>query len=142
MISLYAIVVAIVLGATSLHDELERKTIFPILTRRLRRHEYLVGKYFGAIATLGVFVAIDGGAVLGLLALEGGDAGASVGGAALALLALLAVLLFKLRGARVYALLPWSAVFFLTMALLCGHVPDERRMVFASAVLTLSEVAM
>src|SRR5579862_5852288 len=44
-ISLYSIVVAIVIGATSLHDELERKTIFPILTRRLRRHEYLLGKY-------------------------------------------------------------------------------------------------
>src|SRR5579871_6446403 len=86
-ISLYAIVVAIVLGATSLHDELERKTIFPILTRRLRRHEYLVGKYLGALATLGVFVAIDGGAVLGLLALQGEDTGAPVATAVIVLAA-------------------------------------------------------
>ncbi len=72
-ISLYAVLVAIVLGATSLHNELERKTLFPILTRRLRRHEYLVGKYLGALATLGVFVAIDGGAVLAVLAIRGGE---------------------------------------------------------------------
>jgi Cu-processing system permease protein len=141
-ISLYAILVAIVLGATSLHDELERKTIFPILTRRLRRHEYLVGKYFGALATLGVFVAIDGGAVLALLALEGGNAGTLVAAATLGLLALLGVLLYRLKRARVYTLLPWSLAFFVTMAFLCVHVPDERRMVIASALLTLSEVAI
>src|SRR5215510_8853343 len=50
--SLYAILVAIVLGATSLYRELELKTVFPILTRRLRRHEYLLGKYLGTLAVL------------------------------------------------------------------------------------------
>jgi Cu-processing system permease protein len=141
-ISLYAVFVAIVLGATSLHDELERKTIFPILTRRLRRHEYLVGKYLGALATLAVFVAIDGGAVLALLGVEGEGAAKSIAVAVPALLAVLGLLLWRLRLTRVYVLLPWSAVFFVTMALLCSHVPDERRMVVASAALTLSEVAI
>jgi hypothetical protein len=141
-ISLYSVLVAIVLGATSLHDELERKTIFPILTRRLHRHEYLVGKYLGALATLGVFVAIDGGAVLALLALEEGTSAGSVGVAALILALLLAALLARLRGARVYALLPWSLALFGTMAALCGHAPDERRMVLASAALTMGEVVI
>ncbi len=145
-ISLYAVLVAIVLGATSLHDELELKTIFPILTRRMRRHEYLVGKYLGALATLGVFVAIDGGAVLGILATEGetttGPVTVQVGTATLVLLVVLGALLFKLREARVYVLLPWSIALFVTMALLCRQVPDERRMVIASALLTLSEVAI
>src|SRR4051812_19622129 len=72
-ISLYAVLVAIVLGATSLHRELELKTIFPILTRQLRRHEYLIGKYFGMLATLAVFVAIDAAVVLGILAIEAGQ---------------------------------------------------------------------
>lgn len=141
-ISLYAVLVAIVLGATSLHDELERKTIFPILTRRLRRHEYLLGKYLGALATLGVFVSIDGGAVLGILALEGGSVTSQVIVATAVFLAVLGALLFKLREARVYVLLPWSVGLFVTMAVLCQHVPDERRMVVASALLTLSEVAI
>src|SRR6478735_6639568 len=69
-ISLFSVLVAIVLGATSLHRELELKTLFPILTRRLRRWEYVVGKFVGLFATLAVFVAIDGGAVLGLLAVQ------------------------------------------------------------------------
>src|SRR5215467_11304628 len=43
--SFYAVLVAIVLGSTSLYRELELKTVFPILARPLRRHEYLLGKY-------------------------------------------------------------------------------------------------
>jgi hypothetical protein len=141
-ISLYSVMVAIVLGATSLHDELERKTIFPILTRRLRRHEYLLGKYLGALATLGVFIAIDGGAVLAILALESGKVQNEIIVATVVFIAILGALLFQLREMRVYVLLPWSVALFVTMALLCKHAPDERRMVIASAVLTLCEVAI
>src|SRR5580658_4723592 len=88
-ISLYAALVAIVLGATSLHREIEYKTIFPILTRPLRRHEYLLGKYLGTIATLAVFVALDGGVVLALLGLQAGQSPGYVLGAAVGLLAVL-----------------------------------------------------
>ncbi|HEY0463757.1 MAG TPA: hypothetical protein VGC79_06090 [Polyangiaceae bacterium] len=38
-ISIYGIVVAVVLGATSLYRELELKTIFPIRARPIRRSE-------------------------------------------------------------------------------------------------------
>src|SRR5213592_4953939 len=48
-ISIYGIVVAVVLGATSLYRELELKTIFPILARPVSRTEYLAGKYFGTL---------------------------------------------------------------------------------------------
>ena len=68
--SFYAVLVSVILGATSLYRELELKTIFPVLTRRLRRHEYVVGKYLGIFATLLVFVAIDGAAVLTIMALQ------------------------------------------------------------------------
>src|SRR5271156_1797281 len=88
-ISLYAVLVAIVLGATSLHREIELKTIFPILTRPLRRHEYVIGKYLGTLDTLLVFVALDGGVVLALLAGEAGQRADLLAGAA----ALLAVIL-------------------------------------------------
>ena len=44
-ISIYAILAAIILGATSArHRELEQKTLFPILARPIGRAEYLVGK--------------------------------------------------------------------------------------------------
>jgi Cu-processing system permease protein len=141
-ISLYAVLVAIVLGATSLHREIELKTLFPILTRKLRRHEYLVGKYLGSLATLGVFVAIDGAAVLGILAIEGGQDPWRVGGAAIVLLAVLGGALFLAKRTRVFVALPWSIVAFLVMALLASPVGDERRLVIASAALTLCEVAI
>lgn len=63
-VSAYAIVVSIVLGATSLYRELEFKTIFPILARPIMRWEYLVGKFLGTVLTLGVFVAINTGLLL------------------------------------------------------------------------------
>ena len=46
-VSFFGIVVAVVLGATSLYRELELKTVFPILARPIHRAEYLVGKYLG-----------------------------------------------------------------------------------------------
>ena len=141
-ISLYAVLVAIVLGATSLHRELQLKTIFPILTRRLRRHEYLLGKYLGALATLAVFVAIDGAAVLGILAVEGGEPAWEIVGTALGLLAALGAALFFAKRTRVLVIMPWSAAAFVVMALLSAREADERRLVIASAVLTLCEVGI
>ncbi|MEY2933121.1 MAG: hypothetical protein RL033_3870, partial [Pseudomonadota bacterium] len=63
-VSLYAIIVAVVLGATSLYRELELKTLFPILARPLSRTEYLAGKYFGTLLVLLVFVAANTGIAL------------------------------------------------------------------------------
>ncbi len=67
-ISIYGIIVAVVLGASSLYQELELKTIFPILTRPLRRWEYLVGKFVGTLLTLFVFITMNSGALLLALA--------------------------------------------------------------------------
>ena len=69
-ISAFAVLVAIILGATSLYRELELKTVFPILTRRLRRHEYVIGKYLGVLMVLVAFVAIDGASVLAIIAIQ------------------------------------------------------------------------
>jgi Cu-processing system permease protein len=141
-ISLYAVVVAIVLGATSLHREVEYKTIFPILARPIRRHEYLLGKYAGTLATLFVFVAIDGGAVLALLALEGGANPGRVGAVAAGLLAALGVALLKAKRSRVFVLVPWSFLLFASMAALGAPAGPERRLVVVSAILTLCEVGI
>src|SRR3954465_12493485 len=73
-ISLYAIIVAVVLGATSLYRELELKTLFPILARPIRRSEYLVGKLLGTVLTLAVFVAANCGVLLVALGLLSGAA--------------------------------------------------------------------
>jgi Cu-processing system permease protein len=59
--SVFSIVVAILIGATSLHRELEQKTIFPLLARPIRRTEYLLGKYFGTLLVITVFILAQGG---------------------------------------------------------------------------------
>ncbi len=141
-ISLCAVLVAIVLGATALYRELELKTIFPILARPIRRHEYLVGKYLGILLTLFVFVAIDGAVVLAILALESDAKVGTVLGAVLALVVLLAVLLWRLPRMRVAMIVPWSLAAFVTMAVLAAPAGPSRQLVVASSILTLSEVAI
>ena len=141
-ISLYAVLVSVILGATSLYRELELKTIFPILTRRLRRHEYILGKYLGIFATLLVFIAIDGASVLTIMAIQSKQHVPLTLGVGIGMLLVLAVLLWRATLSRVFVALPWSIALFLVMALLSDGAGAERQIVIVSAVLTLAEVAI
>ena len=113
----------------------------PFSTRRLRRREYVVGKYLGAMLTLGVFVAVDGGRSSASSRSRGTRqrrrAGRRGGGAPRAILG---VLLCGRRATRVYVLLPWSLRALRDDGPSLRAGPDERRLVIASAVLTVSEV--
>jgi len=140
--SLYAVLVTIILGATSLYRELELKTIFPILTRRLRRHEYVVGKYFGILATMLVFIALDGSTVLGILAVQSKQHVNLTLGVIAVMFAVLVVLLVRARHSRVFVLLPWSVALFLAMMLLSAGAEGERQVIVVSALLTLGEVSI
>lgn len=141
-ISLFSILVAIILGATSLYRELELKTVFPILTRRLQRHEYVVGKYLGILAVLVAFVAIDGASVLGILAVQSGENRTLAGASAGLLLVALGVLLWRAKRTRVFWVLPWALVAFAAMALIAGGAKDERQLVLLSALLAVAEVSI
>jgi ABC-type transport system involved in multi-copper enzyme maturation permease subunit len=101
-ISLYAVIVAVVLGATSLYRELELKTIFPVLARPLSRSEYLVGKLFGTVLTLIVFVLANSGALLLALAVLAGGSIAGVVTSTLAVLAAAVVLGLRFQRVRTY----------------------------------------
>jgi Cu-processing system permease protein len=140
--SLYAVLVSVILGATSLYRELELKTIFPILTRRLRRHEYVLGKYLGIFATLLVFIAIDGASVLAIMAVQSKQHVSLTIGVGASMLAVLAFLLWRATYARVFVVLPWSIALFLVMVLLSEGAGPERQVLVVSALLTLAEVAI
>jgi hypothetical protein len=141
-VSLYAVAIAVLLGSTSLYRELEHRTIFPILSRPIRRWEYLVGKYLGTLLTVAVFVALDASGVLATLALETGEPVSKVGGVTLGLLASLAVALVRSRTRRVYVFVPWAAVAAVAMWFVAASAFDERQLVAASAVLSVCEVAI
>jgi hypothetical protein len=141
-VSLYGVAVAIVLGSTSLYHELEHRTVFPILSRPIRRWEYLVGKYLGSVLTVAVFATVQAALVLTLLAVEAGRSPAQVALTSAAWLAATAAVGLWARRVRVFAFIPCALV-----ALAVGWVEaapafEERQLVSASVVLSLSEVGI
>jgi Cu-processing system permease protein len=139
-ISLYAIVVAVVVGATSLYRELEQKTIFPILARPILRAEYLVGKYAGTLLTLAVFIALDASVVLFILARHGGRSFATIGIVVGAIVVGLAVAVWRLPRWRTYLPIPLAIVSLAIAASLSGGAVDDRRVVLGASVLAFGEV--
>lgn len=140
--SLYAVLVAIVLGSTTLYRELELKTVFPILSRPIRRHEYLFGKFFGSVLTLLVFILVDTGTVLLLLGAETAPSLGPVVFSFVATLVALGILLSVSGLHRVYALIPWSLAYFLVGFYCARTAGAERGYVITSLVLSLCEVSI
>jgi Cu-processing system permease protein len=140
-VSFYGIVVAVVLGATSLYRELELKTIFPILARPITRSEYLVGKYLGTLSTLFVFVAANSGVLLLSLAIMSGEAErpllAVLGG-----VVVVAMVAWRAPRTRTYLPILWAILLAAAGFWLSVDAPDDRRVVFGAALLTMGEVAI
>ncbi len=141
-ISLFSIAVAILIGATALHRELEQKTILPLLARPIRRGEYLTGKYLGTMLVVAVFVMAEGGAVLMMSAGMGGRSIHQVLGLAGVLVAGLAVVAWRVPRARTFGPIAWAATVMVVGIVLCAELPAERSLILASAALTLFEVAI
>ncbi|MBK8216650.1 MAG: hypothetical protein IPK71_23220 [Myxococcales bacterium] len=141
-ISLYSVLVAIVLGATSLHREIELKTLFPILTRRLVRHEFVLGKFFGIGLTMAVFVLLDGGTALALLANEAGRSPGVVLGTVAGFGVTLGLALYRFERIRVFVLIPFAIAYFAAMVVLAAPAGGERTLVVAQCGLALFEVAI
>ena len=141
-VSLYGIIVAVVLGGTSLYRELELKTIFPILARPIRRWEYLLGKYLGTLCTLFVFVAANSGVLLLSLGVMT-DASLAVGLAVLfGSIAVALVVAYKSTRLRTFVPIPWAVTIAVAGLFLAAGAPEDRRVLLGSAVLTLAEVAV
>lgn len=141
-VSMYAIVVAIVLGATSLYRELELKTIFPILARPIRRWEYLVGKYFGTLCTLLVFVMANAGVLLLALSAMSGGSPVSAASALVGSIAVAFVVAWRLPRTRTYVPIPWAFAVGVLGWVLATGAPDDRRVVAGAAALAMAEVGI
>jgi len=51
-VSLFGIVIAIFIGIGLVSKEIERRTLYTVLSRPVRRWEFIVGKFFGLAGTL------------------------------------------------------------------------------------------
>lgn len=141
-ISIYAIIVAVVLGATSLYRELELKTLFPILARPVSRTEYLVGKYLGTLLVLLVFVLANSGIVLFALGVIAGRSLGLVLGLALGSGVALGGVAYLVRRSITYLPIAWAAFLGGAGALLAAGAPDDRRVMLGLGILTMCEVAI
>lgn len=71
-VSSFGAVTAIVMGALLVYKELERKTIYTILSKPVHRYEFIAGKYAGLVGILMVQILLLGVVWFGVIALQGG----------------------------------------------------------------------
>jgi Cu-processing system permease protein len=140
-ISLFSVVMAVFLGSSLLYKEIERKTLYVILPKPIRRHEFLLGKYFGIALTVFVFIAIMGAVQLWVTALQARGNVPFLLAAAVLLPLLLLAAMWKARD-RTAVLLPWAALALATMALIANGAEIALSPILLALVLVLGEVLM
>ena len=57
-ISLFSVVIAVVAGVNLLYKEMERKTLFTVLSKPISRWQFVVGKFVGLAVTILIVVAL------------------------------------------------------------------------------------
>ena len=57
-ISFFSVLIAIFLGITLLHKEIEKRTIYTVLSKPVSRATYLLGKFLGLAATMAVQIML------------------------------------------------------------------------------------
>ncbi len=55
-ISLFSVIIAVFVGVNLVYKELERKTIYLILSKPIHRYEFILGRYLGTLATMGILL--------------------------------------------------------------------------------------
>ena len=68
VIQLTGIVISIIMSISLIPDEIERRTIYMILSKPVQRWQFYIGKYLGAILTLGCMVFLMAIVLLGSFA--------------------------------------------------------------------------
>src|SRR5215813_5805817 len=78
---LFGVFIAIFVGVGLVSKEIEKRTVFGIFSKPVRRYEFIIGKYLGLCLTLLVNVAVMGiGVSLALLYVGAGDRAISIWG--------------------------------------------------------------
>ena len=53
-ISIFGVLIAIFIGIGLVSKEIDKRTVYTVLTRPVQRWQFILGKYFGLVGTLGV----------------------------------------------------------------------------------------
>jgi Cu-processing system permease protein len=68
-IAFFGVIIAVFVGTSLVHKELDKRTVFVVLTKPLPREAFLIGKLLGLLMTLTLLIAAMGASYLGLLTL-------------------------------------------------------------------------
>lgn len=137
-ISLFSVVIAIFLGSSLLYKEIERKTLYVILPKPIRRHEFLLGKYLGIVVTAMVFIAIMGAIQLWVAAIQADAAAIGVLGMPAVALGALALLMWRVSD-RTAVVVPWSLGLLAAAAGLCATTDASLGAMLAALLLAFGE---
>jgi Cu-processing system permease protein len=138
-ISLFSVIVAMFLGSSLLYKEIERKTLYVILPKPIRREEFLLGKYFGIVLTAVVFVALMGALQLWISAVQAEAPMVTAVMVLTGLAVLLGVALFLARD-RTAVLVPYSLIALAVCAVFATTTATEVQSVLAQLTLCSVEV--
>lgn len=73
-LAIFGTLIAVFIGITLVHKEVEKKTIYAVLAKPVPRWQFLVGKYLGLMLTLGVVTGAMAVFYLGMVWMKGGVA--------------------------------------------------------------------
>jgi len=71
-ISVFGTLIAVFIGTSLVYKELEKRTVYALLAKPIRRHEFILGKYLGLLLTLLVNVLIMAAGMVLTLIFHGG----------------------------------------------------------------------
>ncbi len=124
--SLLATILCVFLGSSLLHKELERKTVYAVLAKPIRREEFLLGKFIGLWVSAAMLLAAMSGILLAVVTLAYRDTPWQVLGAVgLSLIELgivTAVVVFFSSFTT-----PALTAFFAVAATVAGHFAEDLR---------------
>jgi ABC-type transport system involved in multi-copper enzyme maturation permease subunit len=132
-IRLFSVAIAIFVGVSLIHREVERRTVYIILSKPLSRAEFLLGKYLGLVVTIWMQMAIMVAAFV-LVSLSAGaplNAGHAVAFALTA--AELAVIVAVATFFSAFTT-PMLASFFSAAIWMVGHLTRDLRDIGANSV--------
>jgi Cu-processing system permease protein len=76
--SFFGLFIAVFIGVGLVWKEVDRRSVYSLLAKPIRRHEFIIGKYLGLVLTLFVNVTVMAVALYAVLAYMGWTATASV----------------------------------------------------------------
>lgn len=71
--SIFGVLIAIFVGTSLVYKEIDKRTLYTIISQPMHRFEFVLGKYFGLMAILAVVVAVMTGVAALYVLLLGGE---------------------------------------------------------------------